>query len=290
MITKQHIKQIEIFLNKEIIIDYKLLQISFNIACVKLKLANNKYYIAKFYIHKNLDFNAIISESKNLLYLNKKFKFFPKLIKYNNEFLIIEYLENNNKKPHETREDLIGAIVKLHSILNTNYGFNFNTQIGGVEQINNYENNWANFYAHNRLHPILELANSKYQMGSYINKKIYFLIKNINDFVPNRPAASLLHGDMWEGNILFKNKKFVGFLDPGSFFGHNEMEIAYLRWFNPSFIDSNFLKKYSEHISIDKQYLEYETIYQLYYAICNVALWDKSYINEVKQLLNKVGI
>ena len=43
--------------------------------------------------------------------------------------------------------------------------------------------------------------------------------------------------DLWEGNILFKKNKFNGFIDPGSFFGHNEMEIAYLRWFNPSFID-----------------------------------------------------
>ena len=43
----------------------------------------------------------------------------------------------------------------------------------------------------------------------------------------------LMHGDLWEGNILFKDYKFVSFIDPGSFYGHNEMELAYLRWFNP---------------------------------------------------------
>ena len=45
---------------------------------------------------------------------------------------------------------------------------------------------------------------------------------------------------MWEGNILFKNKKFAGFIDPGTFYGHNELEIAYLTWFNPDFIKNNF--------------------------------------------------
>ena len=94
---------------------------------------------------------------------------------------------------------------------------------------------------------------------------------------------------MWEGNILFKEKKFVGFIDPGSFFGHNEMEVAYLRWFNPAFVDLKFLDKYSDKIKLDKNYLSYEPIYQLYYALSNVALWDKSYIDEVDRLLNKLG-
>ena len=59
--------------------------------------------------------------------------------------------------------------------------------------------------------------------------------------------------EIWEGNILFDNKKFVGFIDPGSFFGHNEMEIAYLRWFNPIFLDKDFLSKYENYIKIDKK-------------------------------------
>ena len=68
------------------------------------------------------------------------------------------------------------------------------------------------------------------------------------------------------------------------------MEIAYLRWFNPSFIDSIFLEKYNNYIKLEKNYLDYEPIYQLYYALCNVALWDKSYIEETKKILIKLKI
>ena len=95
---------------------------------------------------------------------------------------------------------------------------------------------------------------------------------------------------MWEGNILFKNKRFVSFIDPGSFYGHKELEIAYLRWFNPSFIDDNFLDMYNDIISVDKRYLEYEPIYQLYYSMLNVYLWDRNYVEDVKNLLNKIKI
>ena len=90
--------------------------------------------------------------------------------------------------------------------------------------------------------------------------------------------------------VLFKQKKFVGFIDPGSFFGHNEMEVAYLRWFNPVFVDSKFLDKYNDKIKLDKNYLLYEPIYQLYYALSNVALWDKFYIKETKRLLKKLRL
>ena len=137
---------------------------------------------------------------------------------------------------------------------------------------------------------MFELANKKENMGKFINEKIYYIFKNLHNFIPNYPKPSLLHGDLWEGNILFQSNKFAGFIDPGSFFGHNEMEIAYLRWFNPSFIDSDFLEKYNSYIKLEKNYLNYELIYQLYYALCNVALWDKSYVEETKKILIKLKI
>ena len=170
------------------------------------------------------------------------------------------------------------------------YGFDFNTQIGAIEQINNYENSWANFYANNRLNTIFELVNSQINIGSEINSKIYYILKNIKKLIPDTPPALLLHGDLWEGNILFNFKSFSGFIDPGSFYGHNEMEIAYLRWFNPKFIDNNFLEKYQERIYIDSDYMKYEFIYQLYYSLLNVYLWDRSYIDNVSELLKKLKL
>ena len=56
------------------------------------------------------------------------------------------------------------------------------------------------------------------------------------------------------------------------------------------FIDESFLDKYNDHIKIDKYYLEYEPIYQLYYSLLNVYLWDRSYIEDVRKLLEKIKI
>ena len=290
MISEKYIKQIEDLLNNEKIIKHDLLQISFNIACLKFEISNNKKYIVKFFIERNNKFNAIKSEINNLTYLNKKFKFFPKVVKSNDNFLIMEYLENDNDKPDSTNIDFLESIVKIHSVSNRQYGFGFNTQIGAIKQINNFENNWVYFYSNYRLNDILEIANKRINLGKVINKKILLILNNMKNLIPSNPKPLLLHGDLWEGNILFKKNKFVGFIDPGSFFGHSEMEVAYLRWFNPPFVDINFLDKYNDKILLDKDYLNYEPIYQLYYALCNVVLWDSSYIKEVKKLLDKIKL
>ena len=291
MIDQSIILEIEQLLDNKKIIDSKLLSDSFGINCLKIVTSDSKEFIVKYYYKNNDEFNAIKSETDNLLFFNRqKFNQFPNIINYNDNLLIMSFINNDDDQPNQTNGDLLNSIISLHSKKSEDYGFNFDTQIGGLRQINSNSKNWLEFYRDKRLNYIFDLVNKNQPMDETINTKIDLLIKKIDNFIPNQPTPSLLHGDLWEGNILFKNKKFVGFIDPGSFYGHNELEVSYLRWFNPKFIDENFLDKYNDHIKIDKYYLEYEPIYQLYYSLLNVYLWDRSYIEDVRNLLEKIKI
>ena len=134
---------------------------------------------------------------------------------------------------------------------------------------------------------IFEKINKDSPMPKPINQKIERLMLDMKNHIPKQPNISLLHGDLWEGNILFKDGELAGLIDPGIYFGHHELEIAYLTWFK--FVDEIFLDFYSNFIKIDKYFIKYEPIYQLYFSLLNVGLWNRElYLKDTGNLLNKI--
>ena len=65
MVLDKHIDEIENLLNKGKIIHFNLLQVSFDIACIKIKLDDHSEFIVKLDIKSERVFNPIESETKN---------------------------------------------------------------------------------------------------------------------------------------------------------------------------------------------------------------------------------
>lgn len=283
------INKLEKLFDKQENLKSEIIQISFNVMCEKITLDNNENIIAKYYKNpKNISkFDAILSEAKALNYMNRLgYNIFPKVHLIEDGIMLIDYIKHNNKKINIEKTNFLYSIAELHSNKSKNYGFDFDSQIGGMRQPNNINSNWVDFFSNQRLTIIYEEICKTNKMPLEINRKIEKLIKNINNLIPNNPGSSLLHGDLWEGNILFKEKKLVGLIDPGIFFGHNEMELSYLRFFN--YINKSFLDQYNNLIQINKDYYKYEPVYQIYYSLLNVHLWSREYINQTALLLEKL--
>ena len=181
MIENNIILEIEKLLHNKKIIYSKILSDSFNINCIKVVTEDNEKFIVKYYSKKKEGFNSIESEANNLLFFNNQnYSFFPKIISYEDKFLIMSFIDNNDNQPNKINNDLIDAITSIHSKKGSNYGFNFDTQIGGLRQINSYSKNWVEFYRDKRLRYIFDLINKINPMDKAINSKIDLLLKKID--------------------------------------------------------------------------------------------------------------
>ncbi len=265
--------------------EIKQLNSAFGAFCKKVIFTNEKKIIVKG-LNKKSSYSSVYYEGLAIKFMYNKFPdIFPKVYYLNQKMVVMEYIEHNNIRNKNSNREFAQILSSIHKIKNKKCGFDFDTPIGGMRQPSQFSNSWIDFYSNSRLLVVYEKINSLNPMPKEINIKIEKLIKNIKNFIPNSINPSLIHGDLWSGNILFKNGKLTGLIDPGIYYAHNELELAYLTWFK--YVNKNFLDIYNEYIPIEKEFFEYQEIYQLYYSLLNVLLWDRNYILDVNKLIGK---
>src|SRR5262249_48783747 len=123
--------------------------------------------------------------------------------------------------------DLLAA---LHSVTSPTAGLEFDTLIGAVHQPNTPSSSWGEFYAQ---HPLRYMGGEGVRAGrlrSPMLARIERLASNLEPIIGNPGPMSLLHGDVWSGNVLAVAGRITGFIDPAVYFGPAEVELAFIHW------------------------------------------------------------
>lgn len=202
----------------------------------------------------------------------------PHVIAADKQILIIECLDEKGSFSKETWKQLGIILTKMHCVHGPQYGWEKNYAFGKVTIINDYKNDWVDFWGQNRLacflkHVPIDIANP-----------LEKLIKSLGNYIPNHPSASLLHGDLWTGNLLIsKDQPYL--IDPACYYGHGEVDIAMLNVFGSP--DSTFYQNYD---LLEKGWQERMPIYQLFPALVHYRLFGGQYLSMVSGLLQKIGI
>lgn len=137
------------------------------------------------------------------------------------------------------------------------FGFEVTTCCGKIPQNNEWHDNWIEFYARNKLESQINLVIENYsdrmviEYWSELQLKIDNFFTDIDVIEP-----SLLHGDLWNGNIGQVDDIPVIF-DPASFYGHAEYELAISKLFGG--FSQNFYKAYFKKIPRKKQFQRFAT-------------------------------
>ena len=114
------------------------------------------------------------------------------------------------------------------------------------------------------------------------------LADSVGRWLEEPAQPSLVHGDMWGGNVLAANGRITGFIDPAIYFADAEVELAFSTLFGTC--GDDFFSRYGEHRPIAPGFFEERRdLYNLYPLLVHVRLFGGSYVGSVSGILNKFG-
>lgn len=217
----------------------------------------------------------------------------PEVLFQNKGILVISYLPHAGvSDAASAARDIAYHVAKLHEVPPKNrfpyYGFEKDTFIGPLPQQNKAADNWCDFFVERRLLAMAGSATRTGKMSKDLMNRVEAFAGKIEDFLPMQPPSSLLHGDLWAGNILIDGDRAAGFIDPAISYGHAEMDLAFIDLMGglaPSFFDAyNALRPVEAGYQTTRK-----VIYQLWPLLVHVRLFGGGYVGQVETILSRFG-
>lgn len=203
----------------------------------------------------------------------------PRVVGANGAVLLLEKLEDGGALSPAAWADLGENLRLLHAATGETYGWHADYAFGRVPILNQRRGSWCDFWAEMRLAPALP------HVAPDLARRIEALITRLPEHLPDEPAPSLLHGDLWSGNLLAAANRITGLIDPASYYGHAEVDLAMLALFGrpgPAFIES--------YGTPQADWPERCAIYQLWPALVHLRLFGAGYGPMVDGLLSRLGL
>ena len=202
----------------------------------------------------------------------------PKVLAVNDEALVLEVLPTGGSL-HGAWASLGSALATLHARRGDRYGWETDYAFGPVVVHNGWSEDWVKFWAEQRL--LVNVAHIPAALGRRLEK----LAADLSNRLPQRPSPSLLHGDLWSGNVLVDDNHVSGLIDPACYFGHGEVDIAMLMLF-----DRPLGAFYAAYGALEPGHDERLVIYRLWPALVHLRLFGSGYQSLVERLLSAAGV
>lgn len=164
----------------------------------------------------------------------------------------------------------------------TRYGFVEDNYIGATVQKNTPKARWTDFYRDCRLLPQIRMAERYFNPG--LRRKLDRFLGHLDDYIREPEFPSLVHGDLWGGNVLCGGDGRAWLIDPAAYVGDFETDLAMTELFGR--FPQGFYDAYHEVNPIDPGYRERKRLYQLYHLLNHLNLFGGSYLGSVAAIVD----
>ena len=253
------------------------------------KLDFNNY---SFFVKKNIKKENFLKFEYSCLndlakYVNNQDLIIPKVNSYLNvedaEILIMEWIEMSNGSQNKLGKGLAEMHLKSNEYNPKKFGYPLEGYIGLNNQPSGWEMNWIDCFANLRIkHQLKSFKNNS--LNSDIKKNLISKIKLV--LSKHIPIISLVHGDLWSGNVgINKSNKGVIF-DPACWWADSEVDIAMSYLFGG--FQREFYREYFKAIPKQKGFEERIIIYNLYHVLNHANMFGGSYVRQSNEYIKLI--
>jgi len=197
-------------------------------------------------------------------------------------YLVLEYLELGGTDSRSL-EQLGRQLAQMHRATRDRFGWHIDNTIGSTPQLNTSASDWIEFWRRHRLGYQLDLAA---RHGRNLMNKGERLMTGLEKFFRDyRPAPSLLHGDLWGGNVGSVGDQPVIF-DPAVYYGDREADLAMTELFGG--FSARFYQAYQETWPLDPGYKVRKTLYNLYHVLNHFNLFGGGYGSQAERMIDSL--
>jgi fructosamine-3-kinase len=211
----------------------------------------------------------------------------PRLYLIDPDLIVMEHLPNDGGLDAAAQRDAAGLIAALHAKPRDGYGYAEDTRIGPLHQPNPPADKWVPFYRDHRLLFMGRVAMERGGLSAAGYAALERLAGRLESMIGEPEHPSLLHGDLWTGNVLASGGRIAGFIDPAIYHGDAEMDLAFSTLFGT--FGEDFFDAYRDVRPFDYAgFLDTRRdLYNLYPLLVHTALFGGGYANSVARIVQR---
>jgi len=111
------------------------------------------------------------------------------------------------------------------------------------------------------------------------------LLDRLERFITEPASPSLLHGDLWSGNLMCDSRGKAMLIDPACYCGNREADIAMTELFGG--FPRAFYDAYNEAFAFEEGREERRDLYNLYHLLNHLNLFGRAYFSAVCDIVNE---
>lgn len=197
----------------------------------------------------------------------------PRVVHADEDWLLLEWVEQ--VPAHRAAAAWLGRrLASLHKAPAGAFGEGpAHGRIGSLPMPNGSFEAWAPMFAQLRLRPLAD--------GLPWTTALIDALAEEPDWAGPPEAASLIHGDLWSGNIVWARDPRL--VDPACHVGHRETDLAMLALFGTPHL-STILAAYQEVFPLSPGWRERVALHQMWPLLAHNAMFGAAYGRRAEQI------